>query len=126
VSVAEIRNSKPKPEVRTVGQLSYVAVLVGCLIGSGWLEVALRTRVYRRWLRLILSIIPVVVVFAAWDAYAIASHHWTFDPLQTTGIFVVLGIPLDEILFFIVVPICSILTLEAVRSARPDWKLPHE
>ncbi|MEY2634743.1 MAG: putative rane protein [Actinomycetota bacterium] len=109
-----------------MGQLSYIAVLVGCLLGSGWLELVLRTRVYRRWLRLVLSVLPVVGVFAVWDAYAIASKHWTFDPLQTSGIFVGFGIPLDEILFFIVVPICSILTIEAVRSARPDWKLPHE
>jgi lycopene cyclase domain-containing protein len=89
-------------------------------VGSGWLEFVMRARVYRRWLRLILVLIPVVLTFAAWDAYAIANDHWYFDLNQITGIYVGFNIPLDEILFFIVIPICSILTLEAVRAIRPD------
>ncbi|MEY3278228.1 MAG: hypothetical protein RLZZ426_714 [Actinomycetota bacterium] len=109
-----------------MGQLSYVSVLIGCLIGSGWLEFVLRTRVYRRWQRLLVTVAPVVAVFCIWDAYAIAAGHWTFDPGQTTGLFVGFGIPLDEVLFFIVVPVCAILTFEAVRSARRDWMLDHE
>ena len=99
---------------------NYVWVLVFCLVGSGWLEVVMRARVYRRWLRLILVLIPVVFLFAMWDAYAIANNHWYFDLKQITGLYVGLNIPLDEILFFIVIPICSILTFEAVRAIRPD------
>lgn len=80
----------------------------------------MRARVYRRWLRLILVLLPVVAVFTAWDAYAIKSGHWNFDIHQITGIYTVMNVPLDEILFFIVIPICSILTFEAVRAIRPD------
>lgn len=98
-------------------RLSYLAVLAFCLIGTAWLEVVLRTRVYRRWRRLVLSLIPALAVFVAWDLYAIANEHWTFDPARTTGI--VLGIlPLDELLFFVVIPICSILSFEAVRAVK--------
>ena len=32
------------------------------VVGSGWLEVALRTRVYRRWRRLALAVLPVTVL----------------------------------------------------------------
>jgi len=99
---------------------NYVWVLVFCLVGSGWLELVMRARVYRRWLRLLLVLVPVVLIFAMWDAYAIASNHWYFDLNQITGIYVGFNIPLDEILFFIVIPICSILTFEAVRAIRPD------
>lgn len=99
---------------------NYVWVLVFCLVGSGWLELVMRARVYRRWLRLLLVLVPVVLIFAMWDAYAIASNHWYFDLNQITGIYVGFNIPLDEILFFIVIPICSILTFEAVRVIRPD------
>ena len=35
------------------------------------------------------------------------------------------GVPLDEILFFMVIPLASILTLEAVRSVR-GWKAGDE
>jgi lycopene cyclase domain-containing protein len=100
------------------GSLSYVAVLGFVLIGSGWLEIMLRTRVLRRWKRLLLSIAPVVVVFFLWDAYAIAAEHWSFDEGRILGIRLPGAVPLDEVLFFIVIPFASILTLEAVRSAR--------
>ena len=105
-----------------MSRFAYVGVLVFVLLGSGWLEVALRTRVYSRWRRLLLSLAPVVVVFCLWDLYAIASGHWTFDPDRTTGVLVPGGLPLDEVLFFVVVPIASILTLEAVRSVK-RWEV---
>lgn len=106
-----------------MGKLSYIAVLVGCLLGSGWLEVVLRTRVYRRAVRLALSILPVLVVFTLWDIYAISQGHWTFDARYVTGIIAIANVPLEEILFFIVIPICAVLTLEGVRSTRPDWEV---
>lgn len=104
-----------------MGQFSYIAVLVACLLGSGWLEFALRTRVFKRWRRLLLVIAIVVPIFMVWDAYAIAQGHWTFNPQLITDIRVIANIPLDEILFFITIPIAAILGFEAVRAARPSW-----
>ena len=97
-------------------RLTYVGVLAFCLVGTGWLEVFLRVRVYRRPLRLLLTLLPVVVVFVCWDWYAIASGHWTFDPDQTTGVQLPGRLPLDELLFFVVIPVCAVLSFEAVRK----------
>ncbi|HAM24846.1 MAG TPA: lycopene cyclase domain-containing protein [Actinobacteria bacterium] len=88
------------------------------VLGSIWLEVLLRTRVLRRGWRLVISILPVLVVFVAWDLYAIARGHWTFDPQRTTGVLFPGGLPLEEVVFFVVVPLASVLTLEAVRSVK--------
>jgi len=107
------------------GHLAYVAVLGFVLIGSGWLEIMLRTRVLRRWKRMLLSIAPVVIVFFLWDAYAVAAHHWSFDESRILGIYIPPAVPLDEVLFFIVIPFASILTLEAVRSAK-GWTAGDE
>jgi lycopene cyclase domain-containing protein len=104
---------------------SYFAVLAGCLVGAGWLEVGLRTRVARRAGRLVLTLLPVVAVFCAWDAYAISRGHWWFDPEQTTGFIAVAGIPIEEVAFFIVIPICAVLTLEGVRSVT-GWQVGDE
>lgn len=106
-------------------RLAYVGVLAFVLVGCLWLEVALRTRVLRRWRRLLLTIAPVVVVFAVWDAYAISQGHWWFDTDRILGIYVPGSIPLDEILFFTVIPLASVLTLEAVRSVR-GWPVGDE
>lgn len=97
-------------------RLVYLAVLAGCLAGALWLEPALRVHVLRRWRRLLLTLVPVMAVFAAWDIAAIAAGHWSFDPRQTTGILLPGGLPLDELLFFLVVPLCAILGFEAVRA----------
>ena len=72
-----------------------------------------------------LAVLPVVIVFSLWDLYAIASGHWTFDLTAITGVFTVGNLPLDELLFFIVIPCCAILTLEAVRSVR-GWRVGDE
>ena len=96
--------------------LSYLFVLAGCLVAALWLEPVLKVNVLRRWRRLLLTLVPVVVVFVLWDLAAIAAGHWTFDPAQTTGVVLPGGLPIDEVLFFVVVPICAILGFEAVRA----------
>ena len=102
----------------------YLLVLLACLVGTAPLEIVLRTRVYRRWRRLLLTLLPVFVVFTIWDVLAIRAGHWTYDPRQTTGVHVG-NVPLEELLFFLVIPTCSILALEAVRSVR-GWKAGDE
>jgi lycopene cyclase domain-containing protein len=96
--------------------LAYLSVLAGCLAAAVWLEPVLKVNVFRRRRRLLLTLLPVVVVFVIWDLFAIAAGHWTFDPTQTTGIVLPGGLPLDEVLFFLVVPVCAILGFEAVRA----------
>lgn len=103
----------------------YLAVLLGCLTVTAPLEVLLRTRVYARWRRLLLTLAPVSVVFIAWDLYAISRGHWDFDPRSITGILLPGGLPLDELLFFLVVPVCAVLALEAVRAVT-GWRVGDE
>lgn len=109
-----------------MSKFSYIFVLLGCLLGSTWLELVLRTRVFRRIKRLALSLIPGLIVFTLWDIYAISQGHWKFDQRYVTGIIAVANVPLEEILFFIVIPICAVLTLEGVRSTKPNWKAGDE
>jgi lycopene cyclase domain-containing protein len=102
----------------------YLAVLAVCLLGTLPLEVVLHTRVYGRPRRLLLTLLPVVAVFVVWDVLAIRAGHWTYDPQQVTGI--TLGdLPLEELLFFLVVPVCAVLTLEAVRAVK-GWPVGDE
>ena len=44
----------------------YLAILAGCLLGTAPLEIALRTRVYARWRRLLVAVVPVVLLFGSW------------------------------------------------------------
>lgn len=97
-------------------RFTYLAVLAGCLLGALWLEPALRVGVLRQWRRLLLTLVPVAAIFVAWDLAAIAAGHWTFDARQILGVRLPGGLPLEELLFFLVVPVCAVLGYEAVRK----------
>ena len=105
-------------------RLAYLAVLAACLVGTAPLEVVLHTRVYARWRRLLLTLLPVVPVFVVWDVLAIRAGQWSYDPRQTTGIRFG-DLPLEELLFFLVIPVCAVLTLEAVRAVK-GWRVGDE
>jgi lycopene cyclase domain-containing protein len=91
-----------------------MAMITFTITGSFWLEIFLKVGVLRRIRRAALSILPISMVFIIWDLYAISRGHWHFDRKQVLGIFSPGGIPLEEILFFVVVPLAAIMTIEAV------------
>jgi lycopene cyclase domain-containing protein len=99
-----------------MAHLTYLAVLAGCLLAAVWLEPVLRVGVLRQWRRLLLTVVPVALVFGGWDVAAIAAHHWSYDRAQTTGVLLPGRLPLEELVFFIVIPVCAILGFEAVRK----------
>jgi lycopene cyclase domain-containing protein len=105
----------------------YLLLMAACLLVTLPLEFWLRARVYRRPVRLLLALVPAVVVFYAWDAIAIARGHWTYSPDQTTGWLLPFGVPVEELVFFLVVPICGLLTYEAVGTIlRRRYPVPEE
>ena len=105
--------------------LAYVGMLAFCLLGTLPLELWLGVRVYRQWRRLLMTLLPVVAVFFVWDLYAIAAGHWDFDSSQLLGVVLPGGVPLEELLFFVVVPTCALLAFEAVRRVK-GWPAGDE
>ena len=96
----------------------YLGVMAACLVVTLPLELLIRARVYSRPRRLLLTLVPIIAEFVTWDALAIHARFWRYRHL--TG--VRLGnLPIEELVFFVVIPICAILTFEAVRRLRPDW-----
>jgi lycopene cyclase domain-containing protein len=98
----------------TLPHWSYVAMLAFCLAGTLPLVPAFRLRVLRQPRRLLLTVAAAGSPFLAWDLYATRAGHWRFDAAQTLP-WRVAGLPLEEIAFFVVVPLASVLTYEAVR-----------
>lgn len=107
-------------------KFGYVAMLIFTVFGSFWLEIVLKIGVLKRIKRVLFSILPVVIFFLIWDAYAIDRGHWYFDGNQILGIFGPFKIPLEEFLFFLIVPIAAIMTIEGVRTVKKHWKIGDE
>jgi lycopene cyclase domain-containing protein len=96
-------------------QWQYLVVLAGCLVITAPLEF-FGAGVYRQPRRTARAVLPVAVLFLIWDALAIAADVWTYNPQYITGVHVGFGIPIEELLFFIVIPLCGLLTLNAVTA----------
>jgi len=107
-------------------KLGYTAMLAFTVLGSFWLEIALKVRVLLRVKRWALSILPIAIPFIGWDAYAISRQQWSFDPAQILEIYGPFDIPIEEYLFFLIVPIAAIMTIEAVRKVNKHWLVGDE
>lgn len=92
----------------------YLLLLAGCVLITAPLEL-LGEGVYRQPVRLLRAMMPVVTAFLIWDAIAISLHVWSYNPRYVSGIDVPF-MPLEELLFFIVIPVCGLLTYNAVTT----------
>ena len=96
-------------------RFQYLLVLGLCLVGTLPLELVLGVRVWRRPARLARSVLPVAAAFCVYDVLAIDAGWWDYSPRYVTGWEVGFGLPIEELAFFLVIPVCGILTIEAVR-----------
>ena len=101
----------------------YLLLLASCVVVTLPLELVLGVRVYRRPRRLLLTLAPVLAVFTTWDALAIHAGQWSYHRLLGVRIG---NVPIEELAFFVVIPLCAVLTLEAVRRRRPGWSIGDE
>ncbi|MBU6212970.1 MAG: lycopene cyclase domain-containing protein [Actinomycetales bacterium] len=105
--------------------VTYLAVLAFIVAGTAWLPWATGAVVWRKTRRLLLSLIAPVLAFTVWDVYAVRRSHWSFDPQRVLSMRLFGLLPIEELLFFIVIPLASVLTLEAVRAMR-GWQAGDE
>jgi lycopene cyclase domain-containing protein len=97
-----------------IGQYQYLGLMAACLVVTLPLELVLGARVYRRFRALVIAVLPVVLLFSLWDIVGILRDHWSYNPRFVTGILLVFRMPLEELVFFLVIPVCGLLTYEAV------------
>ncbi len=69
---------------------------------------------YQKTPKLLFSILLTVFLFGLWDVIATARGHWWFEPDKICGIHFI-NLPLEEWLFFIVIPFCCLFTWETIK-----------
>jgi lycopene cyclase domain-containing protein len=97
-------------------RFQYLGLMGLCLLVTLPLEFVFEARVWRRPRRLLVALLPAFVVFVAWDLWASTTGTWGFDPDYTVGLTLPGGMVVEELVFFVVIPICTLLTLESVRN----------
>ena len=96
-------------------RFQYLILMGLCLVITLPLEFLFGARVWRRPRRLAAAMGIPLVIFLVWDVIAIARDHWEYNPRYVTGWELPFDLPVEELSFFLLIPICSLLTLEAVR-----------
>ncbi|MCW3978019.1 MAG: lycopene cyclase domain-containing protein [Candidatus Bathyarchaeota archaeon] len=81
-----------------------------------------RLKFYRKFKPLLIAIVLVGCVFVGWDVLATHRGHWSFNPSYVTEI-PLLGLPLEEILFFVTVPYSCLFVFESIRKFLGDSRL---
>lgn len=96
-----------------------LCVLITLPLEAGPARFGLGVRVWRRPRRLVRALAPVWLVFVVWDIWATAHGTWSFASRYTIGLRLPGDLAVEELLFFVVVPVCGLLTLETVRRLLP-------
>ncbi len=68
---------------------------------------------YRHKKALAAAILLEAAIFIAWDVFAVARGHWRFDPSSVSPLSF-LGLPIEEALFFLVIPFNCIFVWEVM------------
>lgn len=84
-----------------------------------------RVQFYRNWPFLFPAIAVNALIFIAWDSYFTRLGVWGFNPDYLLGLYW-LGLPLEEILFFITVPYACVFIYETLNTYFPhDYLRPY-
>jgi lycopene cyclase domain-containing protein len=81
-----------------------------------------RVHFYRFWKVLFPALLISMVLFISWDVIFTAEGIWGFNEQYHSHI-KLLGLPLEEFLFFITVPYASIFSIYVLRSYFPKFRL---
>lgn len=80
----------------------------------------------RKWPYVLPAILVSALIFIAWDAAFTAMGVWGFNPQYVSGIYL-LGLPLEEILFFFCIPYACLFTYFALNNlVERDHLFPHQ
>jgi len=81
-----------------------------------------RLRFFKSWKYVFPSIFTVAVVYITFDVYFTKMNYWGFNPEYLSGIYL-FQLPLEELLFFVVIPYASIFLHESILEYFPQVKL---
>lgn len=102
-------------------QFTYFLILAGSLAGPLLLSFDRKVAYYRKWKYLFPAMLLPALFFLVWDELKTRAGVWSFSPQHITG-FRIGVLPLEEVLFFFVVPYCCVFIYECIVCYFPGVK----
>jgi len=102
---------------------TYAWILLTSLILPFALSFHPRIRFDRHWKSFGLSCLVISSMFILWDAQFTNAQVWGFNPLHHSR-WLILGMPIEEVLFFLVIPYCCTFTYEVLQVVGIHFQKP--
>jgi lycopene cyclase domain-containing protein len=100
---------------------TYFLILAASLAGPLFLSFDKKVAFYKNWKYVFPAMIIPAILYIIWDFYFTAKGVWSFNETYVTGINVY-NLPLEEVLFFLIVPYCCIFIYACIRAYFPSLK----
>lgn len=100
---------------------TYFIILAASLAGPLALSFDKKVGFYRKWKWLFAAMIIPALLYIAWDIFFTSQGVWSFNEEYISG-FKLVNLPIEEVLFFFIVPYCCIFIYECIRCYFPDLK----
>jgi len=94
---------------------TYFIILAAAIVFPVLLSFDKKVAFYRRWKYLFPAMFITAFVFIAWDVFFTRRGVWGFSPEHLSGLHI-LSIPVEEWLFFLVIPYASVFTFDVVKA----------
>ena len=102
-------------------QYTYFLILAASLAGPLMLSFDKKVGFYKKWKYLFPAMLLPALCYVVWDIYFTSIGVWSFNEAYITG-FKLWNLPIEEVLFFIIVPYCCIFIYECIRCYFPTIK----
>jgi lycopene cyclase domain-containing protein len=102
--------------------LTYLFILAASLAGPLVLSFDKKVAFYKKWKYLFPAMLLPAIFYIAWDIFFTAKGVWSFNNEYITGIKLA-NLPIEEVLFFFVVPYCCLFIYECIGAYFPGLKI---
>ncbi len=99
-----------------IEKFQYLALMGLCVLCTLPLEFRFAANVWRRPKELFVAMIGPFVVFNFLNEVAVNRELWRYSVRFTTGVLLPRHYPIEEVVFFLAVPLCALLTYEAASN----------
>lgn len=100
---------------------TYSLILASAVAGPLALSFDKKVRFYKKWKYLFPAMVVPALLYITWDIYFTSKGVWSFNEKYIMGVKLV-NLPIEEVLFFFIVPYCCVFVYECIRCYFPDLK----